>query len=81
LIDRQVHPQARRVFHPTRTTSDPFQKSADEVRIMEILPPEHSDNWLHASAKVSGDFSRVWLTELMGAGQIIIRQAQGPVVL
>jgi hypothetical protein len=34
-----------------------------------------------ASAKVSGDFLRTRLTELMDTGQILNRQAQGLVVL
>ena len=73
MIDRPVHPQARRLFDPTRTTCDPFQKPADEIRMMAILPPERSDNWLQDSAKVSGDQLRARLTVLMNAGQILNR--------
>jgi hypothetical protein len=73
LLDRWVHPPARRLFHPTRTTCDPFQKPANEKSISVTLPPQRYDNWLQASAKVSGDLLRAWLSELMEAGQILNR--------
>jgi hypothetical protein len=73
LIDRWVNLQVRHLFHPTRTTCDPFQKPADEKGISVTLLPQRYDNWLQASAKVSGDLLRARLTELMDAGQILKR--------
>ena len=73
LIDRWVHPQARRLCHPTRTTCDPFQKPAEEKSISVTLAPQRYDNWLQASAKVSEDLFRARLTDLMDAGQILNR--------
>ena len=59
----------------------PVSKPADEKSRSVTLPPQCYDNWLQASAKVSGVFLRARPTELMDTGQILNRQAQGLVGL
>jgi hypothetical protein len=51
----------------------PVAKPADEKSSSVTLPPQRHDNWLRASAKVSGELLRARLTELMDAGQILKR--------